>query len=130
MNKNNLLENYQYYSGKASDIVRQLGFAGIAVIWIFKYTNNGKQIVPSELIPAAILIVLSLSFDFLHYVIGSLILGLYHRIKEYQNTKEDDDFIAPRIINWPTIFFFWGKILLISKAYYLILNYLMQQVIN
>jgi len=28
--------HYEYFSGKASDISRQLGFAGIALIWVFK----------------------------------------------------------------------------------------------
>lgn len=47
-------ESYQFFSGKASEIVRQLGFAGIAVIWVFKVTVGDRQIVPPELLPAGI----------------------------------------------------------------------------
>jgi len=34
-------EIYYFYSGKTSDLVRQLGLAGIAVIWLFKYDAQG-----------------------------------------------------------------------------------------
>lgn len=34
-------EHYYFYSGKTSDLVRQLGLAGIAVIWLFKSDVQG-----------------------------------------------------------------------------------------
>ena len=72
MNLQFSLDRYTYYSGKAGDIVRQLGFAGIAIIWIFKSDTDKQWKVPQELIPAAILITISLGLDFLQYVAGAL----------------------------------------------------------
>ena len=36
-------ERYAYYSGKASDIVSQLDFAGIALVWLFKTEIKGAM---------------------------------------------------------------------------------------
>lgn len=83
-------ESYQFFSGKASEIVRQLGFAGIAVIWVFKVTAGERQIVPTELLPAGILLVSGLTLDLLHYVTGTLIWGVYNRNKEKQLNAESE----------------------------------------
>jgi hypothetical protein len=51
-------KDFYELSGKASDISRQLAFAAIAVIWLFKTdTRTGQITIPPELIRAGILIV-------------------------------------------------------------------------
>ncbi len=117
-------ENYYDFSKKTSEIVRQLGFAGIALIWIFRAESNGKQIIPGNLIPAATLIVTGLAFDLLHAVVGTMVWGIYHRHKEKQGTKEQAEFLAPRWINWGTIFFFWAKTIVMVIAYIYLLRFL------
>lgn len=116
-------ENYTYFSGKASDIARQLALAGIALIWIFK-TQVGEQYrVPKELLPAAGFVVLALILDFLHYIVASLCWAIFNRFKEYRGTKEDDDFLAPGQINWPSLVFFWTKLIATIAAYVYILRF-------
>jgi hypothetical protein len=34
-------DTYYEYSGKLSDITRQLSFAGIAIVWIFRAGDKG-----------------------------------------------------------------------------------------
>ena len=43
-------EFYYFNSGKTSDLVRQLGLAGIAVVWIFKYDVLGVPKIPAPLL--------------------------------------------------------------------------------
>lgn len=118
------LENYYYHSGKTSELVRQLGFAGIAIVWVFKADVAGRQTVPPELIPAALLVVTALTLDLLHYATGSLIWGIYHRIKENAGATPAAEFLAPRQINWPALVFFWSKTLVMVVAYGFILKFL------
>jgi len=118
------LDNYYYYTGKTSEIIRQLGFAGIAVVWVFKADVAGRPIVPSELIPAAFLIGAGLTLDLLHYVAGSLIWGVYHRVKEKRKTSQETEFDAPKQINWLTLFFFWSKAIMMIVAYVFIIRFL------
>jgi hypothetical protein len=121
-------ENYYTLSAKASDIVRQLGFAGIALIWVFKADQGGKVAIPKSLWPSATFIVVGLTMDLLQYVAGSLLWGIYHRLKEREEISETDQFTAPPWINWPAIFFFWGKITAMAAAYGLLLWYLLSNV--
>ena len=120
-----LRENYQYYSGKASEIVRQLGLAGIAVIWVFKNSDISKEkLIPNDLSLPAALIVIGLGLDLLHYIAGTLIWGTYHRKKEKEGISEVDEIDVTRYINWPTLFFFILKIVSIIYAYLLIIRFL------
>ncbi|HVP54783.1 MAG TPA: hypothetical protein VMU45_07290 [Candidatus Eisenbacteria bacterium] len=121
-------DNYTYFSGRASEIARQLAFAGIALIWIFKSQVGEDYRVPRALLPAAALIVLALILDFAHYGIASLCWGIFSRVKEREGVKEDAEFLAPRQINWPSILFFWTKLIAIIVAYIYILHFLIVRI--
>jgi len=121
---NDALENYYYYTGKTSEIVRQLGFAGIAIVWIFRTDVGGRPTVPPELLPAALFIVMGLTLDLLQYVGGSVIWGIYHRKKEVEGTGAEAEFLAPPQINWLTLFLFWSKTVVMVIAYVLVLRFL------
>jgi hypothetical protein len=123
VNLENVRATYSYHSGKTSDIVRQLGFVGMAVVWVFKTDLAGKPTIPTDLLPAAILIVMGLTLDLLQYVVCSAVWGIYNRIKE-RNVDKDCDFLAPRQINWPALTFFWSKTIVMVVAYLLILRFL------
>jgi|SRR3972149_7874735 len=124
MNLNFLLERYTYYSQKASDVARQLGFAGIALIWIFRSQVNNQWQIPRELYPGAIFIIVALVLDFLHYVAGSLIWSIYHTYKERAEKGKNTEFLAPGWINYPTLVFFWGKLIAMGVGYCFILRFL------
>jgi hypothetical protein len=113
--------HYYFYSGKVSDIVRQLGFVGLAIIWFFRLDANGTQTIQSELLPVTVLIVLGLAFDFFQYSYAAIAWGIYSRLKEKKNIIE---FEASQKINWATIFFFGSKTLMIGLAYILLLRFL------
>ena len=128
-----LIENAQSahkeFSKTASVICRQLGFAGIAIIWVFKVDRAGSPTIAAGLVVSALLIVAALTFDLLHYVIATLIWGYYARrleIRKDGGSKMPDDF--PRSINWPTNVVFWLKICLMIVAYVLMLLHLARTV--
>ncbi len=115
-------EAYYEYSRKASEVSRSLAFAGIALIWIFKEDVAGSPRVPAGLVLPSILLASSLAFDLLQGVVASLLWGGFHRFKERQiKPGEDPEFKAPRWINWPTLFCFWGKLILVGAGLYLII---------
>src|SRR5437016_3285049 len=81
-----------YFSGKISDISRQLAFAGIGIIWVFKIGTESQQTVPRNLVPAGFLLVLGLTFDFLHYLAGT---ALWHVYTKRAHKAGLDEFVAP-----------------------------------
>ncbi len=118
------LESYYEYSRKTSDIARYLGLAGLGIIWIFRIQTTNKLALPRELILPTSLLILGLVLDLLQYIVGTIIWGAYHRLKEKMGVKENEEIRAPRQLNWPTLTFFWAKLFPILIAYYLILSYL------
>ena len=117
-------QTYYEYSGKTSEILRQLGFAGIALVWIFKTGVEANPTIPNNLVIPAFLIVVGLTLDLSQYVTASAIWGIYNRWKEKKGTSDEEDFEAPRFINWATLFFFWTKILCMITAYIFIIIFL------
>jgi hypothetical protein len=124
MKRADLRQSYYEYSGKTSDILRQLGLAGIAIIWIFKTGTDGNPTFPNALLPPTSLIVLGLVFDLCQYIIGTIIWSVYNRKKEVDNVPEDVEFDAPDPINWATLIFFYLKIFCMVIAYICLLNFL------
>jgi len=119
------LQAYYTYSEKASNIARQLGFAGIALIWVFRGTNANELLVPRELILPGVLLVLGLSCDLLQYVSGTIIWGLFHSMKERKGLGADEELKASSWLNKPILLFFVVKIVAISAGYILIFCYLL-----
>lgn len=115
------LENYYYFTGKASDVIRQLGLAAIALVWLFKVDVAGRPQLPNLLFVAAYWAVVSLALDLLQYLYGAAAWGIFHGIKERAGISE---FEAPRPINWLTIVFFWGKAISMIMSYAYILRHL------
>ena len=117
--------DYQWFSGKASDVARQLSFAGIALIWIFKIDGKPIPIIPEKLLSPAVLFILTLTFDLLQYSVASLIWGAFARYQEKKRDKINEDPVlsAPKYYNWPSISFFWAKLIFVFWAYALIFKY-------
>jgi hypothetical protein len=122
-------EIYAAATGKASEIVRQLGLGAIALIWIFKQDVGGVPHVPAALRPVAILVVMGLGLDLLQYMYSAAAWGIFNRLKECDAAVgEETEFRAPAAINWFTIFCFYSKTLCIVAAYVVVLKFLMNRV--
>lgn len=108
---------YEDLSGKASDLVRQMSLAAIALIWVFK---SGPQDTPSlddRLLRAAICVTLALILDFLQYAIGASVWFCFFRIKERAGLQMDAEITAPEWLPWTTWLIFFAKILCVIVAY-------------
>lgn len=117
-------EAYYYYTGKTSDILRQIGFVGLAIIWVFRINGETGTRIPDGLVWCGILLCCGLICDFLQYLIASAVWGSYHRYKE-NKIKEEDEFKAPPKINWPSNSFFVMKSITIAGAYILLIKFLL-----
>ena len=124
MKLSNYRADYYTFSGLASNVSRQAAFAGIALIWVFNDKNASGIHLPVELMWPTLFLILALGLDLLHYIVGSAIWGVFHRIKEKQlGSHPDPDVTAPVYLNWPTLFFFWGKLLAICVGYIFLFIY-------
>ena len=117
-----------YYgaSGTASTVCRQIAFAGVALVWVFKDGEAKSQALslPQELLIPTALLIATLTFDLLQYASAAVIWGFYCRYKELQlGTETDPDLAVPIWLNWPAIVFFWSKLSSIILAYYFLFSF-------
>lgn len=120
----NSKEAYYELSGIASNVNRQIGFAGIAIIWIFCQVLNNKVLIPNELIIPTFLIAISLCFDLLQYIFGSVIWGSFHRYYEKKGKNDDSEVEASIFLNYPQNTCFMLKLLSMIIAYIFLFLYL------
>jgi hypothetical protein len=105
---------YKESSKQAGDIGRQLAFAGIAVIWLFKVGDGAQATVSPELVRPLLFFAFALAADLLQYVAAAALWGYFSSRKENwldRNGKRTDEFQVPKALNWPAIGFFWIKVL-------------------
>jgi hypothetical protein len=109
-------------SAKASEIIRQMALAGVAVVWIFRSAQQGpNQVPPGELVPPIFLFLMCLGADLLQYLVAT-VLWQYHTKQAQKGGKKE--FTAPDWINQPAWWLFGIKSVLAAVAYlYLILYF-------
>ena len=69
-------DNASDFREKAGTICRQLAFAGIAVVWLFKLGNDAAAAIPTDLVVPLALLVVSLALDLFENAVGVLIWGI------------------------------------------------------
>jgi hypothetical protein len=124
------LDEFYEDTGKLSEILRNLCFAGIGLIWIFKNSDNAEHLLPSLLVTPLRFIVLSLAADVMQYIWRAVNIYIHYKIldSKHINKKISDeaieDVIMPDYIPLGTWIFFIGKLVLIIIAYLQIYSFL------
>jgi hypothetical protein len=119
-------ESFYTFSGKASDLARQLAFAAIALIWIFKADAGGRYNIPPDLFCPGILVILTLILDLAQYCAASIIWRVFYRWKEFEGVTEDTEIQHSPWLERPIWTLFVLKIVCIAAAYVLILRFLLK----
>ena len=119
---------YDLFSSKASELGRQLSFAGIAVVWVFRIESPSGLAIPPALVKPALFFCAALAFDLFQYVVATVCWGTFHRYRENRLSKPGDDPVlqAPRWINWPQMTFFILKLMSVAVGYVMILMFLVR----
>jgi len=91
-------------TGRASDVARQLSFAGIAAVWVMR--DGAGRLVDGLMVPL-VMFILALALDFVQYFWASVAWPYWARAKEKAGHRTG--LVAPRWFNWPTNVCFYGK---------------------
>lgn len=128
--------DYYFFTGKASEIVRQLSLAGIAVVWIFKSTDGTSFRLSTDLLIPSIAFLVSLGFDLAQYVVAATIWKKHYRSLEEQEIpagtdREEHDF-GPHDEKQerPIAVLFWIKIAIASTAWCWLTSVLIRRLIS
>lgn len=121
-------KDYYFFSGKVSDITRQMALAGIAIIWVFKISKDEQIFIDKLLIYSAFFIAMSLLCDISQYIYQTIVWKKFFDEKELKRTPENEDILAPREMNTIPQILFWAKVILVGIAYLLIIIYLVSNI--
>jgi hypothetical protein len=121
MKRSDVDEEDKFYTGKASDVMRQLALLGYAVIWIFKKETTHGPAVPSELKWSAILFGVALFLDFVQYVSGAIGWTFYNKSLYKRHVDRDEDVDPPSGLYYLAYAAFFGKIVALAIAYLFLL---------
>ncbi|GHV14422.1 hypothetical protein FACS1894179_01480 [Bacteroidia bacterium] len=120
-------ESYEFHTGKLSDIVRQLAFAGIGIIWIFRTSNSdNSNYIPNELLYPLISLITSLVFDIFHYLYSSVFWYIIYFKSRKKDNNEESDVEEKECWSIPSWLFFALKTLFLIIAYILLFIYLLK----
>ncbi|WP_106832238.1 hypothetical protein [Parabacteroides pacaensis] len=115
---------YEDLSGKLSDVNRQLAFAGIGIIWIFKISDSNSTSIPNELYTPLLALIISLSIDLLQYLIQTFTWYFYYLYKQKQGYREEEETNEPEYFNCIPWLFLLFKVVALITAYIYMFEYL------
>jgi hypothetical protein len=125
MNSQDYKATYEDYSSRASSLVRQCAFAGIAAAWLLKDHAKANGGLSEDLAASIVCFLLAIGLEFFQYTAATIIYRvLMHRCEQNEKESSDQsatDFTHSRI--WPAIVatFFLLKIAAVwIGGYYLV----------
>lgn len=124
-------DDYEELSGKASDLNRKLIYSGIAIVWLFHYNidigkvNQSTSVLPNELHSPLLLFCASLGIELFQLFFSTVVWYLYYCWKRRgctdENTFEVNEPEWFNVIPWIA----WvSKIALTILAYYELATFL------
>lgn len=118
---------YEDLSGSLSSVVRQINFAGIAIVWIFVGKETETVSVPQHLYNACTFLVISIILDVLQYLVGTFSWHMCYLFKHKKNVADKDTDIHEsewvNVIPWLCIY---AKTIVTAIGYGYILSFLMK----
>ena len=120
-----LWQRYRDATTRVSDLTRQLGFAGIALIWVLRPISSTPGLgLPPELVRPATLIVCALFLDFMQYVFASVVWRISASRAEKTHENLEQGVESPPWCVWPLELLFVLKVIALLVAYVLLFCFL------
>src|SRR5438094_1491603 len=117
MKRSAVTEEYVFYTGKASEVVRQLALLGFALIWIFKTDVDSGPVIPKSFLGASFLLLVALTADFLQYAFGAGLWAWYDEKLRRESVEPDADVRPPDRVYVPSRTCFYAKLVALTVAY-------------
>jgi hypothetical protein len=118
---------YYTYTRNASDQVRSLCFAGLAVVWIFREPNGeNSSAIPTLLIWCALLFIIALALDLLQNLVGAYRVRTFARAIELGKKGKHDaerDYQFSKRHPLPMECLWYGKVAVALGGWTLLLFY-------
>jgi hypothetical protein len=128
-----LKEEYYAASATVSELVRNLSFAGIAIIWVFKAGKEESAGIPYDptMKMPMLFLVAALACDLIQYLYKTAVWGClntHHWNKIREGEDESKEVSISGLVNWLSVILFWAKGVLCITAYVLLFSIIYNKV--
>ena len=131
MKLSEIREAYEELSGSLSKFNRQLAFAGIGIVWLFRVTDStGNSTLNPKMLTPILCFVISFAFDLLQYLYLSIAWYIYYWCQRDKGTKEDIEVNEPEYMNIPAWIMWFLKVVALIIAYCSLGVYLYSKLIS
>jgi hypothetical protein len=120
-------DSYEF-SKSTSELVRQFAYAGIGIIWIFKYEKPIVHLIPIELFKPLLLLIVTLAIDLLQYLIPTIVWTIFYKYHEKKGRQGDYEIKASERYSIPGWLCFYSKIIALAIAYILITKFILNKI--
>ena len=120
MEEDVIAKQYYRYAEQAGAVLRQLSFAGLGAIWIFRVETSGKTLLPTSAGVAGFLLVTALALEVLHFLCGAMV---WARRAHLARAAENEPSPVQAISKF-TIYFLLIRAVIVTLAYCVLLKYL------
>jgi hypothetical protein len=117
MKRSNVDEEDKFYSGKTSDVVRQLALLGYAIMWVLKRDTPSGPAVSTEFQLPALFLALSLLLDFVQYFSGAIGWTWYNKSLYKAKVEPEANVTPPGRVYYAAYTAFFGKIVFLILGY-------------
>lgn len=115
-----VIEAYEANSGRASENVRVLCFAGLGLVWVL----SGQQLagLTRDLLAACLFLTATLLFDFLQYSVAAVRFERFVESQSEKGVKREEEVNLPLDFHkWPTRLY-WTKLGSLTFAYVILIG--------
>lgn len=121
-------DDYYHFSGKVSDLSRNLCFSGIAVIWILRTEpEKGIEFDRSLLFILGVFVV-SLALDLAQFLTQTIIWGVYNKLNHIKGVKLDQEVNPKEWFNGLPLLLFWAKVFLTLFGQGMLINFIAEKI--
>jgi hypothetical protein len=118
MKLSEIREAYEDVSRTLSKINRQLAFAGIGIVWLFRITDKtGNTTIDSGMLIPLLCFAVSFACDLLQYLYLSIAWYFYYWRKHSNGVAEDAEVHEPECVNIPAWILLVVKVIIMMFAY-------------
>lgn len=122
---------YEELSGSLSKVNRQLTFAGIGIVWLFRVTDStGNTTIDTDMLMPILFFVISFAFDVLQYLYLSIAWYIFYWRQRNDRVKEDDEVNESEYMNIPAWIMWFLKVVALIIAYCSLGIYLYSKLIS
>lgn len=114
-------EEYYVNTGKTSELIRQLAFAGIGMLWVYFLGEKPDLDRKAYLLIPLLTLALTLLFDIMQYLYASIAWGGKYQEGVAKKMKLDQEMSVKQKINAPTTVFFYLKVGFLILSYALLI---------